>query len=83
MNSVSNSFQKPASGLGSDSKNRSVQFETHLKTQPAASWRAKAGPVPVGPQVFPGVAKPVGSNLQFWFSGFLFIVTFGYPIANR
>jgi hypothetical protein len=66
-----------------DRKNGSVQFQTQPKTRPADYWRAKPGPLPVNPQLSPGLARLVSSNLLFFVSGFAFMVAFGYATDNR
>jgi len=72
-----------ATGPDLDHKNWSVQFQNRPKTRPADSWRAKPGLVPVNPWVSPGLGRPVGYNLQFWVSGFTFMVAFRYATVNR
>jgi len=56
-------------GPGSDRKNRSVRFLNNTITRPAASGRAKLGPVPVNLLALHSLATPVASNLQFRVSG--------------
>jgi hypothetical protein len=68
--SVINRSGKPASGPGLDRKNDSDRFQTCPKTQPSASCRAKAIPIPVNQRVLPGLGRPIVSNLQFSFSGY-------------
>jgi hypothetical protein len=72
-----------ATGPGLDRKNGSVRFQNHPRTRPADSWRAKPGPIPVNPRVSLGLARPVGSNLQFCVSGFTFMVACRYATVNR
>ena len=60
-----------------------VEVRNCQATRPADSLWAKPGPVPVNLRVLPGLARPVGSNLQFWFSGFTFMVAFRYATDNR
>jgi len=67
---VSNGPVYPASGLGSDRRNRLVQFQTRPTTRPDASWRVKPRPVPINPWVLPGWARPIGTTLRFCVSGF-------------
>ena len=81
--SVSNGSGLRASGPGLDRKNGSVRFQNRPKTRHADSWRAKPGPVPVNPRVSPGLARPIGSNLQFCVSGFIFMVAFRYATVNH
>jgi len=59
-----------ATGPGLDWKNAFAWFQTCAKTQRIVSWRAKSLPIPINPQVSPGVARPIGSHLRFSFSGF-------------
>jgi len=82
MSSVSNWSGQPGSGPGLNRKHRLVQFQTRTDTQPADSWRAKARPVAVHPRVWPGLARPVGSNLPFCISGFTLIIAFRYATDN-
>jgi len=70
-------------GIGSNSRNGLVWFLTHPNSQPAASLQARPEPVPVDLLILRGMARADGSNLQFWFLGFLFMVAFRYPTANR
>jgi len=72
-----------ATGPGLERKNGSVRFKNRPKSQPADSWRAKPGPVPINPDVSPDLARPVGFNLRFCVSGFTFIVAFRYATDNR
>jgi len=65
---VSDGSEEPASSLGSECQHGWVQFQTWPKTQPAASWRAKCRPIPGHLRMSPGSARPVSSNLRFWFS---------------
>jgi hypothetical protein len=81
--SVSNGSGWPASGPGLHRKNGSVRFQNHPKARLAGSWWAKPRPVPVNLRILPGPARPVGSDLRFCVSGFLFIVTFRNLTANR
>ena len=59
-----------------------VRLRHRQATQPADSWRAKPGPIPVYMWVWPGLARPVTSNLQFCVTGFTFMVTFRYATDN-
>ena len=54
---------------GLDRKNGSVLSWNGPKTQLDASWLCKPCPIPVKPRVVPGVARPVGSNLQLCILG--------------
>ena len=72
-----------ATGPGLDRNNGSVRFQNRPKTRPTDSWWAKSGPVPVNAQGSPGLARPVGSNLRFCVSGFIFMVAFRYATVNR
>jgi hypothetical protein len=83
VGSVSNGSRIHACGVVLDPDNVSVRFETYPKTQPAESWRAKPGPVPINPLGLPPWAKPNGSNLRCHSSGFTFIVAFRYASDNR
>ena len=69
--SVTNGSGQPASRPGVDRKTWLVWFLTYSKTRSAASWRAKPGPIPVNPRVLPGLARPVGSKVQFCVLGFV------------
>jgi len=67
---VSNGSGELASGPCSDCKNGAVRLENSPKTQSTSSYRAKPGPIPFNPRVLPGLARPIGSNLRFYVSGF-------------
>jgi len=67
---ASNGSGHPSSGLGLETRNGSVWFQTRSKAWPTASWWAFLTLVPLNPLVVPSLAKPVGSNLRFWFLGF-------------
>jgi hypothetical protein len=68
--SVSNRSGYPASGPGLDRKISLVRFQTRRKTQTRAFCQAKPVSVPINPRVLPGLARPVGSSLQFTNLGF-------------
>jgi hypothetical protein len=53
-----------------DQINGLVWFLNHPLTQPAESWQAKLLPVFFNPWILLGFARPVGSNLEFFFPGF-------------
>ena len=70
VSSSSNGSWQPASGPRLARKQSWIWFQTRPNTWPGASWPAKHIPVAVNPRVVPGLARPVGSNLWFSFSGF-------------
>jgi len=80
--SVSNGSGLPTSSPGLDHKHGSVLFKFRPATESADSWQASPGAGPVIPQVSPGLARPVGSNLWFCISGFTLMVAFRYCIVN-
>ena len=55
-NTVSNGSRQPASDRGVYRKNSRVWSQAWSKTRPAVSWPAKRVPVPINPQVLPGLA---------------------------
>jgi hypothetical protein len=67
--SVGNGSGEPASGAGLDWIDGSFRFPNRPITRTAAPSGAKPVPEPINPRVLPGLARPVGSNLQFNFSG--------------
>jgi len=66
---VSNGSGLPTRRPDLECKHCSVWVPNRPTTRPTASWRETAWSVPVNPWVSPGLARPVGSNLQFWNSG--------------
>jgi hypothetical protein len=79
---VSNRSGQPTSGPGLDCKNRSARFQTCPKTKHCDCWRAKPGPVPANPRIWPGLARPVGCNLWGCILGFTCMVAFTYATVN-
>jgi len=65
----SNNTGLSASDPGADCKDRPVWMQTCPKTRHTASWLAKPSLVPTNPQVLPGLARPVSSNVRCSISG--------------
>jgi hypothetical protein len=57
-------------GQGWKGKNQLGQIQTHPNTQPSGSREHNIELIPVNPQVFLVVARPVDCNLWFWLTGF-------------
>jgi len=63
--SVSNGSGKPASGVGLERKRGLDWSKTCPTTWPTASYESEPQLVTITPQVWLGLARPVGSNLLF------------------